>query len=74
MFGPDAGTYDVRDLDSLQGAVEVILLKLPDLAREYGATYADLGGGALRIIGPPKVHALVTQVIAVLRAAPGPRN
>ena len=74
VFGPDAGTYDVRDLDSLRGAVEVILRKLPDLAREHGATYADLGGGAIRIVGPPKAHALVKEVIAVLRAAPGPRG
>jgi hypothetical protein len=74
VFGPDAGTYDVRDLDGLRGAVEVVLLKLPDLAREQGATYADLGGGALRIVGPPKAHGLVKEVLAMLRASPGPRS
>src|SRR5436190_872746 len=66
VFGPDAGTYDVSDLDRLHGAVEVVLLRLPDLAREQGATYADLGGGALRIIGPPRAHALVKEVLVML--------
>jgi hypothetical protein len=74
VFGPDAGTYDVRDLEGLRGAVEVVLLKLPDLAREQGATYADLGGGALRIVGPPRSHALVREVLAMLRSSPGPRR
>lgn len=73
VYGPDAATYDVRDLDELQGAVEVVLLKLPDLAREQGATYADLGDGALRIVGPPQAHSLVKEVLAMLRASPGPR-
>lgn len=73
VFGPGAETYDVRDLDGMYGAVEVVLLKLPDLAREQGATYADLGGGALRIIGPPKAHSLVREILAMLRASPGPR-
>jgi hypothetical protein len=73
VFGPDAGTYDVRDLDGLRGVVEVIFLKLPDLALEQGATYADLGGGALRIMGPPKAHAFVKEMLAMLRASPGPR-
>jgi hypothetical protein len=73
VYGPDAATYDVRDLDELQGAVEVVFLKLPDLAREQGATYAELGDGALRIVGPPQAHALVKEVLAMLRASPGPR-
>ena len=73
VFGPGAETYDVREFDGVYGAVEVVLLKLPDLAREQGAAYAELGGGALRIIGPPKAHSLVRETLAMLRASPGPR-
>ena len=72
-FGPDLEVYDVRDLDRLQGAVEVILLRLPELARDQGATWVVLGGGTLRVAGPPKAHALTREVLAILRAAPGPR-
>jgi hypothetical protein len=73
VYGPDAAIYDVRDLSDLRGAVEVVLLKLPEMAREQGATLADFNGGALRIAGPPKAHSLVREILAMLRASPGPR-
>jgi hypothetical protein len=72
-YDQDARLYDVRDLDLLRGAVEVVLLKLPELAREQGATHADLGGGALRVVGPPRAQGFVREVLAMLRASPGPR-
>ena len=74
VFGPDAETYDVRDLDRLHGAVEVLLLQLPDLARQQGAEYANLSLGDFRVIGPEKTRAFVAEVLAILRAAPGPHD
>jgi len=75
VFDAGAVYYDVRDLACLRGAVEVILLRLPDLAREFGATHADLWDRRLLlIVGPPRAHALVREVIAMLRASPGPRG
>ena len=72
-YGPDLEIYDVRDLDRLHGAVEVIFLRLPALARDHGATWTVLSGGVLRVAGAPQTEALVRGVIALLPAAPGPR-